>query len=925
MSAYAEADSNLRKEVAKAAKTLHLMDRHKEILGAEITNQIQGTVREVQRRLERKDLAVVVVGEKKAGKSTFLNAILGRRVLGTAVRECTGTVTFIRRAARPGYRAVLRDGRFEEFVDLESEERQRRASEIEAITQRLGDAPSRIHLGERSTKTAEVLEAAETRYLDANARVESLEADLRHWERQRQMASEDKCSLVKDQTLLEQTLGNLGDLRQASKGRLLDLESSQGLLRSQLQGQVKATGYLEPLAIPSQPDALAARLLAEAKVIQASASVPTLLRPAPWWAFWVPVLTLLFGWFFRESLGNLAIAKAEHKHAELLLSAAEAAEQIARETVVSMGAEGQWKEAKDRLDLLLSRIAEVDIRINTADTSLNRTNPRFAPAQRDADLALLDLHWAKADALEEAFLTRFQAEVHALTDMEKRGPEVVELSIDYPAVHLPDGITIIDTPGVNTDNESNRDLAWDVIRREADGCILISDLQQVVSRSTRDFLQDLRSIIPHILLVMSKVDRALSNAEDIGDIEPWQQVEDARRTGVRRFAKEVGRDPGEVFSIAVAAEPALRTDDVDVAARGRFSLEITKLFDLLKFERAIVLGARSATALRYCVQRIKEAEIRAELAYKERIANLEKHRLPNPAEFQARQLARIGDAIQAQSDAIAKLAVQQMENGVESIKRDWLSRIQAGTTKDQVKEIAAQLGQQGQHALGRVVQSVQSTVGQASGRAIKELETPLLEELSERYRIVQAMKGSGKTVQLEGVGTYMTTTHAVNIQAGVSKAVSDFETEQLAIGAGGAAAGAAIGTLILPGIGTIVGGLIGALAGFFKTLDSLKADCRKEVSKSLGDAKKNLAAQLSSVGPGVEKSLVKVLGKCLSDEVKRFQSWIDKVMEAERIEIEKERHMLSDLLQISGKLVEHDTSLTRLQHEAAAVSQGLCS
>ncbi len=919
------ADANLREEVKKAAGTLHLMNRHQEILGAEISNEIQGTVKEVQRRLERKDLAVVVVGEKKAGKSTFLNAILGTRVLGTAVRECTGTVTFIRRAPRPSYRAQLRNGRAEEFKDLEAEERDQRRIEIEALRKRLGGTPERQQGRDHRSGSAEAQARAEAGWDAAKRRFEALEEAIPQWKNRKHKAVDDLGSLNQERVIEEANLARMEDTSRAARRRLADLERVLSDRLTQAQDHVRSQGLADPGAITPRSEAFEIFQTAEANRARAQASVPGLLRSGPWWAFWIPVLKTLFGWKFKASMKAAAVAQAEMKQAALMLAASEAADRVAYDRKTLAGLEGQRQEGKGHLDALLNNVTELETRLKETTVALANLESNLPQARREADLAMLELHWVKADALEERFLSRYHAEVHALTDMEKRGPEVVELSIGYPAVHLPDGITIIDTPGVNTDNETNRELAWNVIRREADGCLLISDLQQVVSRSTRDFLQDLRGVIPHILLVMSKVDRALANAEDIGDIEPWQQVEEARRAGVRRFAKEVGREPGEVFSIAVAAEPALRRDEVSDAARGRFSQEVTKLFDLLKAERAIVLGARSATALRYCVQRIGEAETRAESAYSKRISDLEKHRLPDPAQFQARQIARIGDELQTHSEAIAKLAVDQMVAGVDAVQRGWLSRIQAGTSKDEVKGIIAQLGEQGQRDLGGVVNQVQSAVGRASGQAIRDLEAPLLEELSERYRIVQGMKGSGKAVRLEGVGSSTADAHAVNIQAGVSKAVSDFEADQFTFGAGGAAAGAAIGTLFFPGIGTVVGAAIGALAGFFKTLDSLKADCSREVCKGMDSAKENLGSQLASVGPGVEKSLRKVLGKCLSDEVVRFQSWINKVMEEERREIEKERQKLSDLIQIKGKLLEHDSSLTRFQREAAAVSQGLCS
>jgi hypothetical protein len=87
---------------------------------------------------------------------------------------------------------------------------------------------------------------------------------------------------------------------------------------------------------------------------------------------------------------------------------------------------------------------------------------------------------------------------------------------------------------------------------------LLSDLQQVMSRSTREFLLDVRQVLPHVILVLTKADRALENALD-GEDNPDAQLEAARRIGVRRFATDMGRDPGEVLTLAVAAAPAARS------------------------------------------------------------------------------------------------------------------------------------------------------------------------------------------------------------------------------------------------------------------------------------------------------------------------------------------------------------------------------
>jgi hypothetical protein len=73
---------------------------------------------------------------------------------------------------------------------------------------------------------------------------------------------------------------------------------------------------------------------------------------------------------------------------------------------------------------------------------------------------------------------RFHQEVQKLTDMKSRGGQVAQLELCYPGRLLPRSLVVIDTPGVNADDQTNRGRAWDVIRGEADGCIVLSDIQQ---------------------------------------------------------------------------------------------------------------------------------------------------------------------------------------------------------------------------------------------------------------------------------------------------------------------------------------------------------------------------------------------------------------------------------------------------------------
>ena len=109
-----EADA-LTNEVRAAMMTLSGLLAHGEDLGESVTTTIRAALRDVQERLDRKELRVVVIGEAQAGKSTFLDALLGERLLGLS-KTRPGTVTSIRRAEQYGYRVRFASGAIEVFA-----------------------------------------------------------------------------------------------------------------------------------------------------------------------------------------------------------------------------------------------------------------------------------------------------------------------------------------------------------------------------------------------------------------------------------------------------------------------------------------------------------------------------------------------------------------------------------------------------------------------------------------------------------------------------------------------------------------------------------------------------------------------------------------------------------------------------------------
>ena len=170
-------------------------------------------------------------------------------------------------------------------------------------------------------------------------------------------------------------------------------------------------------------------------------------------------------------------------------------------------------------------------------------------------------------------------------------------------------------------------------------------------------------------------------------------------------------------------------------------------------------------------------------------------------------MAKIKNDLKVHADSIVKNACAVMTASLSQIQTQWTVSILACSSKDDVKAVVAKLDR---GVMGWVTSQIEQSITDESSKAIKELETPLLQELRERYRIVQQITGSNKAIQIDGVvKSSRTATHAINFCSGVNSAIENFEGEQFAIGAGGVLAGAAIGTMVLPGIGTAIGAALG--------------------------------------------------------------------------------------------------------------------
>jgi hypothetical protein len=642
---------------------------------------------------------------------------------------------------------------------------------------------------------------------------------------------------------------------------------------------------------------------------QSALALPAILRTSPpWWAFWTWLARLVVLVFtMRAYLAYRRLARASD----------EARSDVATRQLETSRAAEQVKEAEANLAAANAPVEQS--RKAQAATKRIRTGAETRREELDREA---ERRRAELEAAREERRQRFALEVRSLTDPSARGREVAELDIEFPARHLPDDVVIIDAAGATSEDAELRQRAWGTIREQADGCIVVSELEQAVNSKAQKFLEQLREAVPHAILVLTKMDESFAWAQKKGVGDPWEEVERARKIGTRRFAREVGRDPNAVLSVAVAAEEALRGSEAAGPARRGFEADVETAFMLLRQERALMLGARSAGIVRRCIERVAEAHTDAEKAYQERIAGLEAQRIPGPDLFHAEQMQAADVAMSQAARRVIDAAKKTLADQARLMRVECAQLVGACNTKDELRALPPQLWQAIARGLSVARQAVRTELDTQAGAALRQLEGGGIGALRERYQLLHELdpQATGPLhVEAELDGPLP----SVELAPLVEQAVRSYDRFRIGFGAGGAVAGATAGTLLLPGIGTAAGAITGGLLTFARTFGSLRKATTLAAEEVIARFEGELAHKIEAAEPAALAALRSGLAEALERAIARFNRWIAEPIEAEREAIDRERGNLRDLELLRARLAQHDARLAWLIEAASSASVGL--
>ncbi|HEY8075760.1 MAG TPA: hypothetical protein VIF62_16655, partial [Labilithrix sp.] len=215
-------------------------------------------------------------------------------------------------------------------------------------------------------------------------------------------------------------------------------------------------------------------------------------------------------------------------------------------------------------------------------------------------------------------------------------------------------------------------------------------------------------------------------------------------------------------------------------------------------------AAMAIADVRARLQSLAEAAAKAEAECRERIVALEAAKLPDPASFRAEQIARTSALTSEAARAVLERAGTLLHDRLDATLADWASSIDACRDRASVVRALGAIDAEAPARLAAIVDDVGETLARDTQEASESLQTQALEALRLRYKSRRAHHDPAAAVISEVAADV-----ASPGRAPLARVVRSFDLRRIGIGIVGAALFAALGTLLLPGIGTAIGALLG--------------------------------------------------------------------------------------------------------------------
>jgi hypothetical protein len=246
------------------------------------------------------------------------------------------------------------------------------------------------------------------------------------------------------------------------------------------------------------------------------------------------------------------------------------------------------------------------------------------------------------------------------------------------------------------------------------------------------------------------------------------------------------------------------------------------------------------------------------------------------------------------------------------VKHEWISTIEEARDR---AEVIARVEKIKQTASGRF----EAMLEEVGGGIVREMQAASERLQTQALQMVRAQYKSRRTYDDEASPVVIEMLDALESpSSGVLETAMDvFEKRRVEVGIGGAAAGATLGTAILPGIGTALGAVVGVFAGFLEGTSSLKNVCVAKVHVQVDQVEKLIALRFATSEKEFASDIRRSVEAMLEQALHLREKSILRVIDVERSSWRCEHEKLASVTELLAALRESERRLLLIEGETS--------
>jgi GTPase Era involved in 16S rRNA processing len=503
--------------------------------------------------------------------------------------------------------------------------------------------------------------------------------------------------------------------------------------------------------------------------------------------------------------------------------------------------------------------------------------------------------------------------IHVLTAKDEVAKDVVELTITHPAPFLGNGIVIIDTPGTNATNSLHGTVTSKIVENEADAAIVIVPATIPLSQSLASFLSSsLGPFLHRCVFVITRFDQ-------IRQREQSQLLNDLRS----RLVEQLGIKPPILYtcSAQVVIDDITGEEEVQphlIVWKERFEQLESLLVNRLCRERSLAISENVLRLLTRLLEQL-DGQLRSQWAdYKQRQAAIKRETIPDLASFTTQEQyicqRTLDDGISTTTAKVNQCVAQHQEETISKIRSAIFNAQDLQGLEKVVKTEAEVLLKLSQESLHKQLQQTTEHISQVVIQAGQQFDR----KFSEAYSRLQSLGGHIEATSIDQGSIQINTS---GVFASMQSLQQEMDAKDGYLAMGGLAAGAVIGSAILPIVGTVVGGFIGliASAGIFASLDKRKQQLWEQLRPGLDAHFEAVRVQAQQEVDKYAQSITSALSQRIDKYMARYKATIDEILNEQKLELRRLTNLQTNMETDLQEIERRRQSLTLQQQRLAAV------